>query len=54
MRKCNNMQIRSDLADCGIYVFSHSFYRLMLYLQQEIDYQWIEVTADFLPYLVKN
>jgi len=35
LKNCNNLKIRCDLADCGMYVFSYAAYKLMLHLEQE-------------------
>lgn len=50
------MQIRTDLADCGVYVFSFPIYKLMLHLVQlEKDF-WTEIgiAEDFLPFMIRN
>jgi hypothetical protein len=48
------MKIRTDLADCGVYVFSFNLYKLMLFIQQEINYQWLLIGEDFIPFLARN
>jgi hypothetical protein len=48
------MQIRADLADCGLYVFSHQCYKLMCHMMQEKDYEWCSLADDVIPFLARN
>ena len=54
LKKCNNLKIRCDLADCGMYVFSYQAYKLMLHLEQEHDYRWLYIAEDFIPFIARN
>ena len=48
------MQIRADLADCGVYIISNNCYRLMNYVIQEKDPEWLDISEDLIPFLAKN
>lgn len=54
LKKCNNIKIRADLADCGVYVFSQHALKLMSYVDTEKDFMWSKISTDVLPFFAKN
>lgn len=54
LKKCQNIKIRCDMADCGIYVFAHHAYKLMVYVNQERDFGWSSIGNEVLPFFAKN
>ena len=54
LRKCCDVKLRADLADCGLYIFSLAGYKLMCYLDTEKKYMWEGIGQDVLPFLAKN
>ena len=54
LKYCDNVKIRGDLADCGMYIFTFQLYKLMLHLFKEKDYHWFSIQIDFLPFLARK
>lgn len=54
MRKCNDIKIRSDLADCGVYVFSQHALKLINYVHSERNYEWSKISSDLIPFFARN
>ena len=54
--RCNDVKVRSDLADSGLYVFSLPLYKLMLHIEllENFDFKWLEIGDDFIPFLARN
>lgn len=48
------MKIRTDLADCGVYVFSQHALKLMNYVGQERTLDWSKISTDVIPFLARN
>ena len=52
------MFVRADLADCGLYVFSHKIYKLILLILQQYsdqpEFSWCNIADDVLPFLSRN
>lgn len=56
MRKCKSVQVRSDLGDCGVYMMTQQFYRLLNYVQTEHSEMeaWSEMKDHVLPFFARN
>ena len=48
------MQIRSDIADCGLYVISFQGYKLLTHVTNELELEWLDISEDVIPFLAKN
>ena len=49
------MNVRADLADCGLYVLSHQFFKFLNHIQKEKpDYGWVEMAEDVIPFMARN
>jgi hypothetical protein len=46
--------MRTDLADCGVYIFTHQCYRLLLHLISVKEYNWCSLSEDVIPFLARN
>ena len=47
------MEIRTDLNDCGLYVLTHSLFRLIAHMLSKKVYAWSDI-SDMLPYFARN
>ena len=55
LKKCKNVKIRSDLGDCGVYIMSNAFFRLMNHVQDELDdLLWEEMSDHVIPFFARN
>lgn len=54
LKKCNDVKVRADLADAGIYMFTPLCVKLVGHIIQELKLDWYSISNDLLPFFAKN
>mmetsp|Transcript_39530 Transcript_39530/g.60356 ORF Transcript_39530/g.60356 Transcript_39530/m.60356 type:complete len:99 (-) Transcript_39530:553-849(-) len=54
LKKSGSVRIRADLADCGLYIISHSMFKTISHIHEKGEYNWLDFSEDTLPFLARN